>query len=68
VVAGAGEVSQLIESAQLYGRGLSLVDAHLLASVMLTPGSTLWTRDKRLAAIAGALGVLHPAETTSRVN
>ena len=64
VVADTGEVKQLIESAQLYGRGLSLVDAHLLAAAKLTRGSTLWTRDKRLAAVAGALGVLHPAEAT----
>jgi len=34
-----------------------LVDAHLLASVLLTPGARLFTRDRRLAAAASALGI-----------
>ncbi|UFS59885.1 type II toxin-antitoxin system VapC family toxin [Subtercola endophyticus] len=42
------EVMGLIERRKLYGRGLSLVDAHLLAAVTLSPGTTLWTRDRRL--------------------
>lgn len=51
------EVLGLIEMRTLWGRGLSLVDAALLGSVLITPGSRLWTRDKRLAEVAHNLGV-----------
>lgn len=51
------EVLAMIERAQLAGRGASLVDVHLLASSLLTPGSRLWTRDRRLAELAGEHGV-----------
>jgi predicted nucleic acid-binding protein len=34
-------------------------DAHLLAAVMVTPGTTLWTRDERLHMAAERLGVAH---------
>lgn len=56
-VAGHTEVASFVEAHVLYGQGLSLVDAHLLASVTLAPGSTLWTRDKRLRRAAERLGV-----------
>lgn len=42
------EVAHLIESRRLFGLGLSWVDAHLLTSVVLSPGLKLWTRDRRL--------------------
>jgi len=51
------EVLALINSAPLFGKGIGYVDAHLLASVRLTPGSTLWTRDKRLLAVAQEMSV-----------
>lgn len=51
------EVMTLIEAHGLHGRGLSLIDAHLLASVLITPGSGLLTRDARLTAAAARLGV-----------
>ena len=54
-VASAGEVLGFITIHALYGIGY--VDAHLLASARLTPRSTLWTLDKRLAAAALRLGV-----------
>ena len=38
--------------------GLSAVDAALLASVVVTPGVSLWTRDKRLRQAARDVGVL----------
>ncbi|WGW10577.1 type II toxin-antitoxin system VapC family toxin [Saxibacter everestensis] len=53
--AGHAEVLAFVDNHRLYGRGLSLVDAHLLAAVQLSPGSSLWTRDKRLAAVAAQL-------------
>jgi len=51
------EVLALIQKKRLYGCGLGWVDAHILASVMLS-GTTLWTVDKRLANQARRLGVL----------
>jgi hypothetical protein len=39
----------------LSGLGIGYVDAHLLASVRLTPDAPLWTRDKRLHAAAKQL-------------
>jgi hypothetical protein len=41
----------------LFGLGIGYVDAHLLASVRLTAGATLWTRDKRLLGVAERLGL-----------
>jgi hypothetical protein len=35
------------------------VDMILLASTMITPGATLWTLDKRLAALADRFAILH---------
>jgi predicted nucleic acid-binding protein len=51
------EVMRFIASHQLYGLGIGYVDAHLLAAVRLTPGASLWTRDKRLREVASRLGV-----------
>jgi len=49
-----GEVREFIEVHGLSGRGLGWIDVHLLASARL--GSlSLWTADKRLAAVARAL-------------
>ena len=61
VEASQAEVRHLIESRRLYGRGIGLVDAHLLASVLLSPASRLWTRDRRLGAVARELD-LHVAD------
>ncbi|MBS1690850.1 MAG: type II toxin-antitoxin system VapC family toxin [Actinobacteria bacterium] len=44
------EVLHLVELRRLWGRGLSAVDAHLMASVAVVEGARLWTRDKRLKA------------------
>jgi predicted nucleic acid-binding protein len=56
-VATHAEVLQLIESNALYGTGLSLFDAHLLAALRLTEATKLWTRDRRLHSAARQLGV-----------
>lgn len=50
------EVLQLVQRRRLFGHGLSLVSAHLLA-VQLSSGPVLWTRDKRLRETAERLGV-----------
>ncbi|MCU1407213.1 MAG: VapC toxin family domain ribonuclease [Glaciihabitans sp.] len=64
VAASHGEVMHLVESKQLHRRGLSLVDAHLVASLFLNPGTSLWTRDKRLkqAAVDLSLNNLDEAQ------
>jgi len=46
-----------VEHNRLFGMGIAYVDAHLLAAVRLTPGTSLWTRDKRLALVANKFGV-----------
>ena len=51
-------VRHLVEERRLWGRGRSAVDAALLASVVVTPGVSLWTRDKRLRQAARDVGVL----------
>jgi len=48
------EVIQLIESNKLYGKGIGYIDAHILASSMISR-SPLWTLDKRLDAISKKL-------------
>jgi hypothetical protein len=55
------EVLAMVESRRLYGRGLSLVDVHLLASTVLTTGARLWTHDKQLKRAADELGVAFAA-------
>ncbi len=61
VVASDDEILRLIEFHALHGTGIGYVDAQLLAATLLTPDARLWTRDKRLAEIAGGLGIV--AET-----
>ena len=51
-------VRHLVEERRLWGRGLSAVEAALLASVVVTPGVYLWTRDKCLRQAARDVGVL----------
>ena len=53
------ELMALVDGQQLWGRGLSAVDAHLLGSVMLVGGARLWTRDKRLLAACRNGGVAY---------
>jgi len=52
-----GEVLALVERRRLFSIGLGFIDAHLLASCLLTPGTRLWTRDRRLREAAARLGV-----------
>jgi len=60
VMAHDDEVLQFIERHTLHGKGIGYVDVHLLASVALTEGASLWTRDLKLRRIAAALGCEHP--------
>lgn len=53
------EVLALIEFSGLMGKGVGYLDMHLLASVRLVAEVRLWTRDKKLARLAGLLSVTH---------
>lgn len=54
-IAQDAEVLSFIQHNKIYGLGVGYIDAHLLTSVRLTPGSLLWTQDKRLTAAARQL-------------
>ena len=56
-LAETNEIRQMIENRRLYARGIGFVDAALLASCLLETGTRLWTRDKRLDAVASDLDV-----------
>ncbi|MFZ0762014.1 MAG: type II toxin-antitoxin system VapC family toxin [Candidatus Sulfotelmatobacter sp.] len=51
------EVRLLIEARRLYGMGIGLIDAHLIASVLVNSPTLLWTQDKPLRKVAKALGI-----------
>src|SRR5579863_5718709 len=58
-VASLEEVRELIEIRSLYDKGIGLVDAHLLSSIVISPTpAELWTADTNLADAAKSLGVL----------
>lgn len=54
-IASNDEVVEFIVKRKLSGLGIGYVDAHLLASAMLTVEASIWTRDKRLLAAARSL-------------
>ncbi|MGI8426309.1 MAG: type II toxin-antitoxin system VapC family toxin [Actinomycetota bacterium] len=54
-VATDAEALGFIDRRELMGRGIGYLDVHLLASVALAGTARLWTRDKRLAAVAEGL-------------
>ncbi|HPX37573.1 MAG TPA: type II toxin-antitoxin system VapC family toxin [Mycobacterium sp.] len=51
------EILHLANRHRLWGKGLSAIDVHLMAAVAVTPGSSLWTRDKRLISACSDLGI-----------
>jgi predicted nucleic acid-binding protein len=55
-VAEPGEVMRLVESKKLYTAGVGWIDAHLIASALLT-GVGILTLDKPLLKAASALGI-----------
>jgi len=57
--ANLDEVRELIEREQLFGLGCGLVDLTLLTSALLTPGSQLWTQDKRLLQLAQRFSIAY---------
>ena len=57
-IAEHAEVFELVESRKLMGNGIGWIDAHLLASSLLS-GAPLWTDDKKLRSLSAVLGVLY---------
>ena len=53
------EAMAFIEQEALYGLGCGLVDIMLLASTLITPGSSIWTLDKRLMILAERFDVAY---------
>lgn len=51
------EVLDLVEREKLFGLGIGFVDAHILTSVLLADAGQLWTRDRRLKAVAERLAI-----------
>ena len=60
-VATDEEVLFFIEQRRVMGRGIGYVDAHLLAAATLAQSVQLWTRDRRLVAVAGDLDLAYEA-------
>ncbi len=51
------EAMYVLESRNLFGRGIGFVDLHLVAACLLSHDTLLWTQDKRLGAVAKSLGL-----------
>jgi predicted nucleic acid-binding protein len=51
------EALSFISHYKLYGLGIGYIDIHLLAATKIKPGTVLWTRDKRLVALAESLNL-----------
>lgn len=61
VPASESEVMHLVENRRLWGLGIGWIDAHLIASALLSM-CQFWTRDKRLIRAAASAGVMMFAE------
>lgn len=55
-VATHSEIMVALDAHSLTGSGIGYVDVQLIASTLLTEGSKLWTKDRRLAGVAVRLG------------
>jgi len=55
------ETLRFIETRGLMGRGIGLIDVHLLASAALAGTALLWTMDNRLGAIAKSIRLSYRA-------
>jgi predicted nucleic acid-binding protein len=58
------ETTAFIGHEKLFGLGCGFVDLTLLASTLMTSGAQLWTRDKRLSALAARFGIQHSRHCT----
>jgi hypothetical protein len=55
-IAGHHEVLDFADDHRLYGRGIGWIDAHLLASALLS-NARLVTLDRRLSSVAARVGI-----------
>jgi hypothetical protein len=55
-IAEHAEVLGFLDGRRLYGRGIGWLDAHLLASALLS-GTPLWTLDRKLGAVVSSLRI-----------
>ena len=55
--ASDAEALHFLDQRQLMGRGIGYIDVHLLAATAIRGTARLWTRDKRLHAVAAELGL-----------
>jgi predicted nucleic acid-binding protein len=53
------EALGFLDRRALMGRGIGFIDVHLLASAALAAPTRLWTRDRRLAAMAAELNLAY---------
>ena len=51
------DVRTMIETRRLWGKGIGLTDAHLIASCLAVPGTLIWTIDGALGRVAESVGV-----------
>jgi hypothetical protein len=57
--ASHAEALDFLERRALMGRGIGFIDVHLLASAALGAPTRLWSRDRRLSAIAIELSLAY---------
>jgi predicted nucleic acid-binding protein len=53
------EALAFLEAHAVMGRGIGFIDVHLLASTALATSTSLWTREKRLGAVATELNLAY---------
>ncbi len=58
VLATHADVMTVVDHYSIFSMGIGYTDAHLLTSTLLDRRSSLWTRDKRLAAAAHKVGAV----------
>lgn len=56
-MAEPSDIRHMIDAKGLYSRGIGYVDAALIASALIRPRVRIWTKDKRLSAVAEELGI-----------
>lgn len=66
-IASTEEILKFIHREKLFGLGIGYIDVHLLAAVLLRPGTSLWTRDKCLQAVAHHLSLAAPIQDSTLI-
>lgn len=56
------DMLSFIQNNKIFGSGIGYVDAHLLAASTLAADVQLWTRDKKLRAVAERLSIAAQVE------